>query len=95
MTEQGAQYDHIGSKYDEYAHTATLKWAECYMFFRMVGALEGKRVLDVACGFGFYTRLLKQRSAAQVTGIGEQGYERGVTGPADLLGLQPALGRLS
>jgi len=69
MTEQGAQYDHIGSKYDEYAHTATLKWAECYTFFRMVGALEGKRVLDVACGFGFYTRLLKQRGAAQVTGI--------------------------
>jgi toxoflavin synthase len=69
MTEQGAQYDHIGSKYDEYAHTATLKWAECYTFFRMVGALEGKRVLDLACGFGFYTRLLKQRGAAQVTGI--------------------------
>ena len=69
MTEQGAQYDHIGSKYDEYAHTATLKWVECYTFFRMVGALEGKRVLDVACGFGFYTRLLKQRGAAQVTGI--------------------------
>ena len=28
MTEQGAQYDHIGSKYDEYAQTATLKRAE-------------------------------------------------------------------
>jgi hypothetical protein len=25
MTKQGAQYDHIGSKYDEYARTATLK----------------------------------------------------------------------
>lgn len=69
MTEQGAQYDHIGGKYDEYAHTATLKRAECYTFFRMVGALEGKHVLDVACGFGFYTRLLKQRGATQVTGI--------------------------
>src|SRR5215831_12995056 len=38
-------------------------------FFRMVGALEGKRVLDVACGFGFYTRLLKRRGAAQVIGV--------------------------
>ena len=27
MTEQGAQYDHIGSKYDEYAQTATQKRA--------------------------------------------------------------------
>ena len=69
MTEQGAQYDHIGSKYDEYARMATLKWAERYTFFRMVGALEGKRVMDLACGFGFYTRLLKQRGAAQVIGV--------------------------
>ena len=69
MTEQGAQYDYIGSKYDEYARTATLKRAESYTFFRMVGALAGQRVLDLACGFGFYTHLLKQRGAAQVIGI--------------------------
>jgi len=69
MTEQGAQYDHIGSKYDEYARTATGKRAERYTFFRMVGALEGQRVMDLACGFGFYTRLLKQRGAAQVIGV--------------------------
>jgi len=37
MTEHGAQYDHIGSQYDEYARTATLKRAESYTFFRMVG----------------------------------------------------------
>ena len=69
MTEQTAQYDHIGRKYDEYARTATLKRAECYTFFRMVGALAGKRVMDVACGFGFYTRLLRQHGAAQVLGV--------------------------
>jgi SAM-dependent methyltransferase len=69
MTEPGAQYDHIGSKYDEYANTATLKRAESYTFFRMVGALDGRRVLDLACGFGFYTRLLKHRGAAQVLGV--------------------------
>jgi SAM-dependent methyltransferase len=69
MTEPTAQYDHIGSKYDEYARTATLKRAESYTFFRMVGALDGKRVMDLACGFGFYTRLIKQRGAAQVIGV--------------------------
>lgn len=47
MTEHGAQYDHIGSKYDEYARMATLKRAESYTFFRMVGALDGQRVLDL------------------------------------------------
>src|SRR5215475_10979831 len=69
MVEHGAQYDHIGSKYDEYARTATLKRAESYTFFRMVGELHGQRVLDLACGFGFYTRLLKQQGAATVVGI--------------------------
>jgi len=69
MTERGAQYDHIGSKYDEYAQTATLKRAESYTVFRMTGPLAGKRVLDLACGFGFYTRLLKQQGAAQVLGV--------------------------
>jgi ubiquinone/menaquinone biosynthesis C-methylase UbiE len=67
--EQTAQYDQIGSKYDEYARTATLKRAESYTFLRMVGDLAGKRVLDLACGFGFYTQLLKQRGAAQVLGV--------------------------
>ena len=67
--EQTAQYDHIGSKYDEYARTATLKRAESYTFFRMVGELAGKRVLDLACGFGFYTKQLKQRGATQVVGV--------------------------
>ena len=66
---QTAQYDHIGSKYDEYAQTATLKRAESYTFFRMVGELAGQRVLDLACGFGFYTKQLKQRGAAQVVGV--------------------------
>ena len=67
MAEQTAQYDHIGSKYDEYAQTATQKRAERYTVLRMVGPLAGQRVLDLACGFGFYTRLLKQRNAALKT----------------------------
>jgi SAM-dependent methyltransferase len=69
MADHTAQYDHIGSKYDEYARTATLKRAECYTFFRLVGALDGQRVLDLACGFGFYTRRLKQHGAAHVVGV--------------------------
>jgi SAM-dependent methyltransferase len=69
MTEPGAQYDHIGSKYDEYAQTTTMKRAERYTVLRMVGPLAGQRVLDLAGGFGFYTRLLKQHGAAQVLGI--------------------------
>jgi SAM-dependent methyltransferase len=69
VTTSAPQYDHIGSKYDEYARTATLKRAEKYTFFRMVGALQGKSVLDLACGFGYYTQRLKQHGAARVIGV--------------------------
>ena len=50
MTQQDDQYNHIGSKYDEYSRTATFKSAERYSFSQMVGELEGLRVLDLACG---------------------------------------------
>jgi ubiquinone/menaquinone biosynthesis C-methylase UbiE len=69
MSTPAAQYDHIGSKYDEYAQTAMLKRAERYTVLRMVGPLAGTQVLDLACGVGFYTRLLKQQGAAQVLGV--------------------------
>jgi SAM-dependent methyltransferase len=69
MAGQAAQYDQIGSTYDAYAQTATLKRAESYTFFRLVGALAGERVLDLASGLGFYTRQLKQRGAALVVGV--------------------------
>ena len=69
MTEQRAQYDNIGSKYEEYATIATIKRAERYTFFRLLGALGGKSVMDLACGFGFYTRMLKQHGASRVIGV--------------------------
>src|SRR5215475_8949411 len=35
----------------------------------MVGRLDGKRVLDLAYGFDFYTLLFKQRGTAQAIGV--------------------------
>src|SRR6516162_11622808 len=29
----------------------------------------GKTVIDIACGEGFYTRMMRQRGAAKVTGV--------------------------
>jgi len=70
MSASAAQYDYIGSQYDQYARTATLKRAECYTVFRMVGALDGQRVLDLACGDGFYTRRFRSECGADpVLGI--------------------------
>ena len=69
MTEQGPLYDHIGDKYDEYSRTATFKRAERYTVLRMVGSVDGQQILDLACGAGFYARLLKQQGAGQVMGV--------------------------
>ena len=69
MSDGTQQYDRIGSTYDEYSRTSTCKRAERYSFLRMVGDLQGQRVLDLACGLGFYTRLIKQHGARQVIGV--------------------------
>ncbi len=65
---QTAQYDHIGSKYDEYARTATLKRAESYTFFRMVGALGGQ----ARPGSGLRLRLLYAAVQATRRGAGDR-----------------------
>ena len=36
---------------------------------QLIGPLTGQTVLDVACGDGFYTRLLRQQGARKVTGV--------------------------
>jgi SAM-dependent methyltransferase len=36
---------------------------------KLIGDVEGKRVLDVACGEGNFTRMLRTASAAEVVGI--------------------------
>jgi len=63
-----ARYDQIGEQYDEYANAATMKLAERSMFHALVGALDGERVLDVACGTGYYARILRQMGAGSVVG---------------------------
>ena len=40
-----------------------------YTLGRTLGDVRGARVLDLACGDGFYTRLLKQAGAASATGV--------------------------
>jgi len=72
MAGEEQQYDHIGSKYEDYSRTATLKRAERYSFSRLVGDVTGKRALDLACGTGFYTRWLKQQLRRLLASISRQ-----------------------
>jgi toxoflavin synthase len=42
---------------------------EAYSFLKLIGDVKGKRVLDVGCGDGHYTRMLRKAGAAEVVGI--------------------------
>lgn len=66
----------MGTNYDsivkEYQASKTLPWRqylEVHSFFKLAGNLRNKEVLDLACGEGFYSRLLKLKGAKHVDGV--------------------------
>lgn len=64
-----AVYDAISTAYQDSKQLPFRKTIERHTLFEAVGDIRGLRVLDLACGEGFYTRLLKTAGAAEVTGV--------------------------
>jgi len=62
-------YDPIAEQYKRSKQQPWRTHVECFTLMDLVGDPTGKTVLDVACGEGFYTRMLRQRGAARVTGV--------------------------
>ncbi|XXT15053.1 methyltransferase domain-containing protein [Sorangium sp. So ce429] len=63
------------SRYDALADICSLandlpyrSHVERYTYWELLGSVDGKSVLDVACGDGMYCRLLTQRGA-RVVGV--------------------------
>lgn len=57
---------------EQYQQAKAHSWrahAETYSLMKLIGGVAGKRVLDVACGEGHFTRLLRNAGAAEVVGI--------------------------
>ena len=44
-------------------------YIERYSLLKLLGEVRGKSVLDLACGEGFYSRLVRARGAARVVGV--------------------------
>lgn len=61
-------YDRIASQYREAKQQPWRSLVEEHSFLKLIGALNGKEVVDVACGEGFFTRALKARGALTVVG---------------------------
>ena len=64
-----AQYDAIAEAYRDSKQLPFRKAIERYTLFEALGDVRGATVLDLACGGGFYTRLLRRAGAARVTGV--------------------------
>jgi ubiquinone/menaquinone biosynthesis C-methylase UbiE len=64
-----AQYDQIATDYQRTKESPLREHVEAWSFRKMLGSVKGLRVLDLACGDGFYTRRIKDAGAAEVIGI--------------------------
>ena len=62
-------YEEIGDQYKRAKAQPWRTFIEAPSLLGLVGDLAGKSVLDLACGEGHYTRLLKQGGADRVSGI--------------------------
>ena len=67
--ETARRYDSIAEQYREAKKLPFYDYVFRHTLFRLAGALEGKAVVDLACGEGHFTRLLKQAGAAEVLGV--------------------------
>ena len=64
-----SQYDAIAAAYQDSKQLPFRKHIERYTLFEALGDVRGLTVLDLACGEGFYTRLLKLAGAVDITGV--------------------------
>ncbi|MCK4590031.1 MAG: class I SAM-dependent methyltransferase [Nanoarchaeota archaeon] len=69
MNEETKQYNKIAKLYQETEEVIQKKYIVQPSFFNLCGNVENLSVLDLACGSGYFTRLLKQKGANRVVGI--------------------------
>lgn len=62
-------YNAIAEQYKQCKEHPWRSRIETYSIMKRLGNLEGKTVLDIACGEGFYARKLRQGGAGEVVGI--------------------------
>lgn len=60
---------HIAEQYQEAKRQPWRSRVESYSFLNLIGDLRGKKVVDMACGEGHFTRLLRKSGAAEMAGF--------------------------
>ncbi len=62
-------YDPIAEQYKRTKQQPWRAHVEAFTLMTLIGDPVGKTVIDIACGEGFYSRLIRRRGAAKVTGV--------------------------
>jgi ubiquinone/menaquinone biosynthesis C-methylase UbiE len=62
-------YDPIAEQYKRSKQQPWRTHIEAFSLLDLIGTPTGLAVLDMACGEGFYTRMVRQQGAARVTGV--------------------------
>src|SRR6266481_4659647 len=62
-------YDPIAEQYKRSKQQPWRTHIEAFSLLTLIGDPTGLSVMDVACGEGFYTRMLRQKGASRVTGV--------------------------
>ena len=62
-------YDPIAEQYKRFKLQPWRSCIESFTLMELIGDPSGQPVIDIACGEGFYSRLIRQRGAAKVLGI--------------------------
>ena len=62
-------YDPIAQQYKRAKQQPWRTYIEAYTLMSLIGDPTGKSVIDIACGEGFYTRMIRRRGARKVTGV--------------------------
>lgn len=69
ITTETTNYDAIAEQYQLTKQQPWRTFIECFTLMELIGDPFGMAVLDVACGEGFYTRVIRKRGAARLMGI--------------------------
>jgi len=62
-------YNHLSDKYDQTKVSPLRKYVDEFTLLNVLGNVRGKSALDLGCGHGHYTRILKSQGAARVVGV--------------------------
>lgn len=64
-----AQYDKLVEAFPLAETMIFRPHIEQYTIFKVLGDIQGRSILDVACGDGLYSRFFRQRGASRVVGV--------------------------